>query len=130
MIWKIDTLAQGSDQRRHCRGFTGSTPFISAPTRSFTVIATRSPHLPLAMASRRYPGIGILPKPAGELRRQPIRRLSTRRPIRRTDSQGRASDPPVVQPTRFELLINLKTAKALRLVVGRTVLASADDILE
>jgi putative tryptophan/tyrosine transport system substrate-binding protein len=42
----------------------------------------------------------------------------------------KASNLPVVQPTRFELLVNLKTAKALGLVVGPTVLARADDIFE
>jgi putative ABC transport system substrate-binding protein len=44
--------------------------------------------------------------------------------------RAKAADLPVEQPTKFEMLINMRTAKALSLSIPQSIMLRADQVIE
>jgi putative tryptophan/tyrosine transport system substrate-binding protein len=84
-------------------------------------------HLPSMCALKEYVEAGCLMSYAVSLTDSFRRAASFVHKIRAGAAPG---DLPVEQPTKFEMVINLKTAKALELTIPPSLLARADQIIE
>jgi putative ABC transport system substrate-binding protein len=83
--------------------------------------------IPTAYFNRAFAAAGGLLSYADD-RRESLRQASVY--VGRILRGEKPSDLPVVQPTKFELILNLRTAKSLGLSVPPTRLAIADEVIE
>src|SRR5712671_4812700 len=103
----------------------GGAPFFD--TRRAKLLALRSQHrLPSAYQFREYAAEGGVMScgPAADAYRQVALYVG------RILKGEKPADLPVMRPTKFELIINLNTAKALGLTVSLLLLAQADEVIE
>jgi len=111
----------------------GASALVVLPTPAFEIERQRivdlavMNRLPTVYASRNYVDIGGLMS-YGPNSADLHRRAATY--VDKILKGAKPSDLPVQQPTKYELMINLKTAKSLGLTVLPTLLGPADEVIE
>ena len=104
----------------------GSDPFFTAMRERLIELTARQ-RLPTIYFSRRFVDVGGLVSYGADFTAL-YRQAGTY--VGRILTGTKPADLPVQQPSKFELVINLKAAKGLGLTVPQSILARADEIIE
>jgi putative ABC transport system substrate-binding protein len=123
---EIDTALANLASLRVDALVIGDDPFFVAQQKQLVALASRY-LIPTAYQFREFAAAGGLvsygPSLAAAIRQAGVY-------AGKIVKGAKPADLPVVQPTKFELVVNLKTAKALGLDVPPTLLARADEVIE
>ena len=103
-----------------------ATPLFDAERRRLVDLAAKN-RLPTVYSTRSYVEAGGLMSYGPDIA-DLFRRAATY--VDKILKGARPSDLPVEQPTKFELVINLKTAKALALTIPPSLLVRGDQVIE
>jgi putative ABC transport system substrate-binding protein len=95
--------------------------------RTWIVALAAKARLPAIYGFREFPDVGGLMSYGANFP-ELFRRAATF--VDKILKGAKPADLPVEQPTRFELVINLKTAKALKLTIPQSVLIRADQVIQ